>query len=108
MSGALEGTPTLQYSTNPISTLAARAASTTIRFATLPRIVITSRKKPESRRYAVTIIIPNRSTSVGASTDATTSAHGTAPEATITAAPMIATPVRSIRKPGTRPSASPT
>src|SRR5215468_5582644 len=33
------GTPTLQYSTNPISTRAARAASTTIRFATLPRIV---------------------------------------------------------------------
>src|SRR5262249_52163285 len=33
------GPPTLQYSTNPISTRAARAASTTIRFATLPRIV---------------------------------------------------------------------
>src|SRR5437867_330893 len=33
------GTPTLQYSRNPISTRAARAASTTIRFATLPRIV---------------------------------------------------------------------
>src|SRR5262249_51605052 len=70
--------------------------------------VITSRKKPESRRYAVTIIIANSSTSVGASTAATASAHGTAPETTITAAPMIATPVRSIRKPGTRPSAKPT
>src|SRR5262249_16258702 len=33
------GTPTLQSSPNPISTRAARAASTTIRFATLPRIV---------------------------------------------------------------------
>ena len=70
--------------------------------------VITSRKKPERRRYAVTIIIPNSSTSVGASTEATASTHGTAPDATITAAPMIATPVQSIRKPGTRPSASPT
>jgi hypothetical protein len=70
--------------------------------------VITSRKKPERRRYAVTIIIPNSSTRVGASTAATASVHGTAPEATMTAAPMIATPVRSIRKPGTRPSASPT
>ena len=38
--------------------------------------VITSRKKPERRRYAVTIIIPNRSTSVGASTAATASAFG--------------------------------
>src|SRR5262249_23748828 len=36
---SVTGTPTLQYSTNPISTRAARAASTTIRFATLPRIV---------------------------------------------------------------------
>ena len=70
--------------------------------------VITSRKKPERRRYAVTIIIPKSNTRVGASTEATASAHGTAPDATITAAPMIATPVRSIRKPGTRPSASPT
>src|SRR5206468_11981405 len=52
--------------------------------------------------------IPNSSTRVGASTEATASGHGTAPDATITAAPMIATPVRSIRKPGTRPSASPT
>ena len=70
--------------------------------------VITSRKKPERRRYAVTIIMPNSSTRVGASTAATASDHGTAPDATITAAPMIATPVRSIRNPGTRPSASPT
>src|SRR5215813_422292 len=70
--------------------------------------VITRRKNPERRRYAVTIIIPNRSTSVGASTEATASAQGTAPDTTITAAPMIATPVRSIRKPGTRPRANPT
>src|SRR6266849_3871245 len=44
--------------------------------------VITRRKKPERRRYAVTIIIPNSSTSVGASTEATASGHGTAPDAT--------------------------
>ena len=70
--------------------------------------VITRRKNPERRRYAVTIIIPNKRTSVAASTEATASAQGSAPEATIAAAPMIATPVRSTRKGGTRPSPSPT
>src|SRR5262245_64619521 len=49
--------------------------------------VITSRKNPESRRYAVTLIIPNSSTKVGASTDATASAHGTAHQETNTAGP---------------------
>jgi hypothetical protein len=77
-------------------------------FARRSAQVITSRKKPERRRYPVTIIIPNSRTSVGASTEATASAHGTAPDTTMTVAPMIATPVRSIRNPGTRPRASPT
>src|SRR4029450_8427413 len=39
--------------------------------------VITSRKKPERRRYAVTIIMPNSSTRGGASTAGTASGHRT-------------------------------
>src|SRR5262249_42989336 len=106
-------------STRHTTSLTKNAESTPEATTTVPRSirgvrarrsaqVITRRKKPESLRYAVTIIIPNSSTRVGASTAATASAHGTAPETTITAAPMIATPVRSMRKPGTRPRARPT
>jgi len=64
---------------------------------------MTRPKKPERRRYAVTIIMPKRSTRVWASTEATASSQPITPETTMAVAPMIATPVRSTRKPGTLP-----
>jgi hypothetical protein len=67
---------------------------------------VTRLKNPESRKYAATIIIPKSSTSVCASTARTASFHGSTPVSTMSAPPMIATPVRSTRNPGTRPRPS--
>ena len=88
------------------------ARATTARSPSGPRAhrtaqCVTRWKKPESLRYAATTIMPKRSTSVLASTAATALSQGSTPATTITVAPMMATPVRSTRKPGSRPSARP-
>ncbi|PYM80152.1 MAG: hypothetical protein DME13_23755, partial [Candidatus Rokuibacteriota bacterium] len=54
---------------------------------------VTRAKKPDSRRYAVTTIIPNSSTRVWASTAATAWSHRITPPTTMIVAPMIAIPV---------------
>src|SRR5262245_11977150 len=104
--------------TRQITSLTKRADSTPDARATIakrptgPRArrtaqCVTRWKKPDSLRYAATISMPKRSTGVWASTAATAFSHGITPATTITVAPMMATPVRSTRSPGRRPSASP-
>ncbi len=62
-------------------------------------------KAPAIRRCAATIITPSSSASVFQSTARQASSSGNAPTATMSAAPSSAAPVRSMRRPGIRPTA---
>ena len=59
-----------------------------------------SRKKPESRKLALMIIIPSRSASVGRSIAANARSSGIAPAATSATAPASAIVARFIRSHG--------
>ncbi len=61
-------------------------------------------KKPARRRQPTTSIIENSSTSVPKSTKPSAWPAPTTPKATISTAPMIAIPGRSIFMPGSLPS----
>ncbi len=72
-------------------------------------IPVSRSKQPERRRAPTTIIMPNSRNSVLKSIDCglTASSRLSTPVTSISVAPTRAMPARSMRKPGTLPSASP-